>query len=68
MVGTRFFSPTLFSAGKGPNKLLEREKLKAGLLTRRDQVEADEGGGFVGRDAAVFLEPLFFVEAFGANF
>ena len=36
-------------------------------LAGGDHVEGDEGAGFVGGDAAVFLEPLLLIEALGAG-
>ena len=37
------------------------------LGAARQQLIGDEGGGVVGGNAAIFLEPLFLVEAFGAD-
>jgi len=38
---------------------------EGGVFVGGDHFEGDEGGGFVGWDAAVLLEPLFLIDALG---
>jgi hypothetical protein len=48
-------------------QFFDGEKLQIGLFAGSQHVEGDEGGRFVGGSAAVFLEPLFVVDALGAE-
>src|SRR6266571_6568440 len=48
---------------QGANQLLESEELEIAVLTGGDQIVGKEHSGFIGGDTAVFLHPLFLVDA-----
>jgi hypothetical protein len=48
-------------------QVVEGQEDEAGIFGGVEEVIGKEGGVFIGREAAIFLEPLFFVEAFGAE-
>ncbi len=48
-------------------ELVEGEEAEAGVGAGVEEVVGEEGGGFVGVNATVFLEPGFLVEALGAE-
>ena len=48
-------------------QLFEGEEAQIGLGTGGEHFVGDESGGFVGRNAAVFLEPLLLIDALGVN-
>jgi len=54
-------------AGAGQIEGIRGEELQRDIFAGFDHFVGEEGGGFVGRSAAVVLEPLLFVNALGAK-
>jgi hypothetical protein len=49
------------------DELIGGEEVEVGEFAGGEEFVREEGGGFVGGEAAIFLKPLFFVDAFGAD-
>src|SRR5947199_10866652 len=50
---------------QGANQLVESQEVEVAVFAGGDQIVGKEGGGFVGRDATVFLVPLLLIYALG---